>query len=213
MEAGKGKIPEHENLVDEEKAEIEAAAQEWWNITQSRIELMRRLGEPVSLFYPKKPVDARILLNRKSNCDHIDIGSGSVDMKELLAKEELIWSTAMDYRKAKNMVYKYDLVPNSMTMYPVMFENHTWYHCNLLGHNNEVPSTGGDLGQQCFFVEVNINQGFNYNVVACIALDDDTDNNVCKMCPPNFGVLHPRKGGFICGSQEGQLLRHYINVY
>ena len=37
---------------------------------------MRRLGQPVRLFYPNNPVDPRILLNRESNCDKIDTGAG-----------------------------------------------------------------------------------------------------------------------------------------
>lgn len=55
-------------------------------------------------------------------------------------------------------------------MYPVMFENHTWYHCNFLGHKKEVSSIGGDHVQQCFFVEIKVNKGSNYNVVTCVAL-------------------------------------------
>lgn len=75
MEADKGK---NLDLVDEEKekAEIEAAARKWENIMRSRIDLMRRLGQPVRLFYPNNPVDPRILLNRESNCDKIDTGAG-----------------------------------------------------------------------------------------------------------------------------------------
>jgi hypothetical protein len=55
-------------------------------------------------------------------------------------------------------------------MYPAVFENYTWYHCNLLGHKKDTTSTGGGFVQQCFFVEAKINQRFDYNVVACIAL-------------------------------------------
>ncbi|XP_044392578.1 uncharacterized protein [Triticum aestivum] len=79
MEADKGKDVD---FVDEDKeqAEIQAAARKWDDIMRSRIDLMRRLGQPVRLFYPNNPVDPRILLNRESNCDKIDTGAGQLEV-------------------------------------------------------------------------------------------------------------------------------------
>jgi hypothetical protein len=79
MEADEGENPELANLqLDEEKdeQEIAAAAREVRKVILSRMKFMRRIGRPLTLMRTKEPMDPRILLDRKSNCDHIDMREG-----------------------------------------------------------------------------------------------------------------------------------------
>ncbi|KAF0935602.1 hypothetical protein E2562_035031, partial [Oryza meyeriana var. granulata] len=81
-------------------------------------------------------------------------------------REKGIWNAAMDYMRAQNMLSEYDLIPNNLAFYPMMFEKRRWHHCNVLGCKRLNGSTLEHSIQQRFFVEV-INGGFIYDVLSC----------------------------------------------
>nr|BAD16237.1 hypothetical protein [Oryza sativa Japonica Group] len=102
---------------------------------------------------------------------------------------------------------KYDMVPNNLVLYPMMFEKRRWYHCNILGCKRLNDSTGEHSTQQRFFVELIINGGFIYHVLSCTKVDGDIDNNLCIACPPNSGIVHPpaepRRKGWVKWASHG----------
>uniref|UniRef100_A0A0E0G5F9 DUF3615 domain-containing protein n=1 Tax=Oryza nivara TaxID=4536 RepID=A0A0E0G5F9_ORYNI len=142
--------------------------------------LLRKLGHPFTVDEKGRPVD-----------DADD-------------REKGIWNASMVYMRAQNMSSEYDMVPNNLVLYPMMFEKRRWYHCNILGCKRLNDSTGEHSTQQRFFVELIINGGFIYNVLSCTKVDGDIDNNLCIACPPNSGIVHPPAGGFICGVSKDQ---------
>ncbi|KAF2944405.1 uncharacterized protein [Oryza sativa Japonica Group] len=197
------------DLVKEEEEDGE----DWFDA------LLRKLGHPFTVdekgrsvpdpdWCPYAHGDPRhVLYVDRRNTPDVDMFAfilGQIPVDDADDREKGIWNASMVYMRAQNMSSEYDMVPNNLVLYPMMFEKRRWYHCNILGCKRLNDSTGEHSTQQRFFVELIINGGFIYHVLSCTKVDGDIDNNLCIACPPNSGIVHPPAGGFICGVSKDQ---------
>lgn len=175
---------------------MDAAARRAWLQSLSRRGLLR---PPGSIFVDRTNIDQ---YRATYDFDRI-FGTRAMDKEAYLAAEKHIWSAAMDFLKSKNICCEYDLVPDKMTSYRVVFEGHVWRHCNLLGRKRDLSCPSFIV----IFVEVKsewepLRQKTTYDVVSGVSLDENSSGK-CRVCPYK-DVMHPENGGFICGSEDGQ---------
>ncbi|TVU29376.1 hypothetical protein EJB05_20940 [Eragrostis curvula] len=114
-----------------------------------------------------------------------------------------MWTASMEYLKSAGNSHEYELLPHNMTLYPVIYDKHIWYHCNIVGQRTDASQPSPPT---VFFVELKL--GYSYDVMGCTPIDHNIYRD-CKSCPPSCSIMRPMKEKFICGSKEGQQLFHY----